>query len=193
LRGRTCAPLVWIDGVAMPAGETDLNSFAPSSLEGIELYMSASGAPARYQGTGDESRCGTVLLWSRGVDTEQRRAPLESNAEHLEALRASGDVFVAGEVEREAVPLDSARFTLAYPPDLWSSGVGGVVVAQFVVDTAGHVEPHTFDVVSSPHPLLSRAAFDATGGAAFVPAQRGGRPVRQLVLMRFRFTPPRGH
>ncbi|NUQ21341.1 MAG: TonB-dependent receptor plug domain-containing protein, partial [Gemmatimonadaceae bacterium] len=52
LRGRACAPLVWIDGVAMPAGEVDINSFAPSSIEGIELYLSASGAPARYQATG---------------------------------------------------------------------------------------------------------------------------------------------
>ena len=107
LRGRGCAPLVWIDGVSMPAGEVDLNTFAPSSLEGIELYMTASGAPGRYQGTGDESKCGTVLLWSRGRDTEARRAPIGSAVARIEELRAAGEVFTSPEVDSEARPAES--------------------------------------------------------------------------------------
>lgn len=188
LRGRGCAPLVWIDGVAMPAGEVDINSFAPSSIEGIELYMSASGAPARYQGTGDESRCGTVLLWSRGLDTEQRRAPVVAAADQMEALHAAGEIFAPGEVDSEARPVDSEISALAYPPDLYSAGLGGVVVAEFVVDTVGRMEADHFAVVSSPHVLMSRAVYEALGGAMFVPGRRAGRPVRQIVQMRFRFS-----
>jgi TonB family protein len=190
LRGRSCAPLVWIDGVAMPAGEVDLNSFAPNSIEGIELYLSASGAPARYQGTGDESRCGTVLLWSRGLDTERRRAPVVAAAEQMDSLHAAGAVFAAAEVENEARPTDANVAALVYPPDLYSAGLGGLVVAEFVVDTTGRMEPDHFAVVSSPHVLMSRAVYEALGGATFVPARRAGQAVRQIVQMRFRFAAP---
>ena len=70
---------------------------------------------------------------------------------------------------------------------------GGVVVAEFVVDTTGRVEPETFSVVSSPHLLFSHAVYEAIAPARFTPARRGGRSVRQVVQMRFRFTPPGGH
>lgn len=193
LRGRSCAPLVWIDGVSMPAGEVELNSFAPNSIEGIEIYMTASGAPGRYQGTGDESRCGTLLLWSRGLDTEQRRAPIESASERLARLVESGEVLTSGEVESEARPADSARLAIIYPPDLFSEGIGGLVVAEFVVDSAGRMEPQTFNVVASPHLLLARAVYEGVEGASFTPGRKGGRAIRQVVQMRFRFAPPGGH
>ena len=190
LRGRNCAPLVWIDGVSMPAGEVELNTFAPSSLEGIEIYMTASGAPGRYQATGDESRCGTVLLWSRGRDTEERRAPVASAGERIEELYAAGAVATANEVDSTARLAGSATPVVVYPPDLFVAGIGGVVVAEFVVDTTGRVEPETFSVVSSPHLLLSHAVYDAIAPAQFTPASRGGLHVRQVVQMRFRFAPP---
>ncbi|MFL5561245.1 MAG: TonB family protein [Gemmatimonadaceae bacterium] len=189
LRGRNCAPLVWIDGVSMPAGEVELNTFAPSSLEGIEIYMTASGAPGRYQATGDESRCGTVLLWSRGRDTEERRAPVASAAEWIEKLHAAGEVATASEVD-SAARLDGSAAVVVYPPDLFVAGIGGVVVAEFVVDTTGHVEPETFSVVSSPHLLFSHAVYEAIAPAQFTAASRAGHRVRQVVQMRFRFAPP---
>ncbi|NUS99216.1 MAG: TonB-dependent receptor plug domain-containing protein, partial [Gemmatimonadaceae bacterium] len=190
LRGRSCAPLVWIDGVAMPAGEVDLNTFAPNSIEGVEVYLSASGAPARYQGTGDESRCGTLLLWSRGLDTERRRAPVVAAADQMDSLHLAGAVFAATEVETEARPTDANVAALVYPPDLYSAGLGGLVVAEFVVDTTGRMEPDQFAVLSSPHVLMSRAVYEALGGATFVPARRAGLAVRQIVQMRFRFAAP---
>jgi TonB family protein len=192
LRGRNCAPLVWIDGVSMPAGEVELNTFAPSSLEGIEIYMTASGAPGRYQGTGDESKCGTVLLWSRGGDTEERRAPVSAATSNGEQLRAAAGVFTAAEVDSGARPVESTSWSIVYPPDLLAARIGGVVVAEFVVDTAGRVEPESFGIVTSPHPVFSHAVFDAVRAAVFVPARRSDRPVRQLLQMRFRFAPPGG-
>lgn len=191
LRGRNCAPLVWIDGVSMPAGEVELNTFAPSSLEGIEIYMTASGAPGRYQATGDESRCGTVLLWSRGGDTEQRRAPLASEAVNIERMLQAGEVFTAVDVDVPAHLADPTRFGVPYPADLYAAGVSGLVNAEFVVDSAGAVEAGTFNVIGSAHILFSRAAYEAISGATFIPALRTRHPVRQLVQMRFRFDPMR--
>ena len=45
MRGRTCWPLVWIDGTPMPAGEVDLDAFSPSTIQGIELYLGSTTAP----------------------------------------------------------------------------------------------------------------------------------------------------
>lgn len=192
LRGRNCAPLVWLDGVSMPAGEVEINTFAPSSIEGIEVYMTASGAPGRYQATGSEARCGTVLLWSRGPDTEDRRASIPSAVERLEKSHAAGELLTAAEVDSEAKPSSPGRLEIFYPADLLATGVDGAVVAEFVVDTAGMVEAESFTVVSSTHPLFSHAVYDAVQRAVFSPARRAGRPVRQVVQMRFRFTGPVG-
>jgi TonB family protein len=190
MRGRTCAPLVWIDGVAMPSGEADLNSFPPSSLEGIELYLTATGAPLRYQATVDRGRCGTILLWSRGPDTELRRRPAVASAAELEQRYADRSVFTAAEVDVPARPDSTAPFVVVYPPELFADGVRGSVVAELVVDSGGRAEEGTFGLVHSSHPLFARAVQDALRKATFHPALLGGRPVAQIVQIPIRFEPP---
>jgi hypothetical protein len=195
LRGRGCAPLVWLDGTPMPAGEVDINTFPPRTIEGIELYASASGAPFRYQGMRDDAKCGTLLLWSRGPDTEERRRPVLANADALEQLRAARAVLMLADVDVAAHPDSATPLKVAFPPELFASGTGGIVIAEFVVDSTGEVDPKTFGVLSSTHPLFSRAVQDALLGVHFVPAQARGHAVRQIVQMQFRFDPSgrRGH
>lgn len=187
MRGRECRPLVWLDGAAMPAGDVDLDSFSPASLEGIELYLGSS-APAGFQAARGQSECGTVLLWSRGVDTEPHRETMATPAE-LEELLATLAVFPADKVESRAT-LDSVQgWAVPYPPSLQASGTSGRVVAEFVVDTLGRVELSHFGIVSSTHPLFSGAVRESAGSARFSPATRGGRRVRQLVRQPFDFHP----
>jgi TonB family protein len=190
MRGRTCAPLVWIDGVAMPSGEVDLNSFPPTSLEGIELYLTASGAPLRYQATLDRGRCGTILLWSRGPDTELRRHPAVAAAAELEQRNADRTAFTAAEVDIPARLDSGAPMMVVYPPELFADGVHGSVVAEIVIDSMGKAEEGTFGLVHSSHPLFARAVQDALKKAAFHPAVRAGRPVAQIVQIPIRFEPP---
>lgn len=190
LRGRNCWPLVWFDGVPMPAGEVDLDSFSPHTLHGIELYSGSTTAPAKYILNGTANSCGTILLWSRGPDTD----PIISThrpAQNLERLLASRSVFMADQVDQTAVP-DEGRFpAISYPPALFAAGIGGVVVAEFVVDVHGRVERGTFGVVSSTNPLFSEAVNNALQEAVFTPAVRGGLAVRQLVQQSFSFVAPR--
>jgi TonB family protein len=190
MRGRVCAPLVWIDGVAMPSGEVDLNSFPPTSLEGIELYLSASGAPLRYQATVDRARCGTILLWSRGPDTELRRRPAVVSAAELEQRYADATAFTAAEVDVPARLDSGAPLVVVYPPELFAEGVRGSVVAEVVIDSGGKAEEGTFGLVHSSHPLFARAVQDALRKATFHPAMRAGRPVAQIVQIPVRFEPP---
>lgn len=198
MRGRVCPPLVWIDGVAMPSGEADLNSFPPTSIEGIELYLTASGAPLRYQTTVDRARCGTILLWSRGPDTELRRRPTLASAAELEQRYADRTAFTAAEVDVPARPNSAAPIAVVYPPELFADGVRGSVVAEVVVDSSGRAEEGTFGLVHSSHPLFARAVQDALRRAVFHPAVLGGRRVAQIVHIPIRFEPPgkgvsRGH
>jgi TonB family protein len=188
LRGRSCPPLVWLDGSPMPAGEVDINSFPPSSIEGIELYGSATGVPFRYQGSRDSGRCGTILLWSRGPEPVMEYAATAVPGE-LDRQHGDSTLFVAGEVDLAAHLPEGRSLEAHYPPELASQRLAGVVIAEFVVDSAGAIEPGTLGIVSSPHPTFSRAVRDAIAGASFAPAMRAGRPVRQLVQLRFVFEP----
>lgn len=188
MRGRNCWPLVWLDGVVMPAGEVDLDAFPPNSIHGIELYLGSTTAPAKYTHLRNMSSCGTILLWSRGPDTDPvTRTPRTS--EFLEQLVASLSVFTADKVDESARLRSSESLTVAYPPALLASRTGGTVIAEFVVGPGGRVEANTFGVISSPHPLFTEAVRQAIVQASYVPAVRNGVPVRQLVQQPFEFSP----
>lgn len=189
-RGRSCRPLVWFDGVPMPSADVDINSFPPTSLHGVELYFGLSTVPARYIGLRDSATCGTILLWSRGPDTEFRPEPL-ANPRELERLVERLGAFTAEAVDT-AARLDNDRaLQVPYPPALFAERRRGRVVAEFVVNPDGRVEPHTIGIVSSTHPLFSQAVRATLQAAAYLPAVKGGRAVFQLVLQSFEFDPVR--
>lgn len=190
MRGRDCSPLIWLDGAALSLGDVDLDAFSPASLEGIEMYLGASSAPQRYQAARGKNECGTILLWSRGPDTEPPVAFRVMDPAEMEALIATLSVFTAEQVDVPAA-LDSATMpSVVYPPSLRATGMSGVVVAEFVVDTMGSVEPETFGAISATDPLFAAAVRAAVVGASFRPAQRKGQRVRQLVRLPFEFSAP---
>lgn len=179
LRGRTCWPLVWIDGTPMPAGEVDLDSFAPHTIHGIELYMGSTTAPARYIMPRNQSSCGTILLWSRGPDTDPLNRPAEA-AKDVKRLLASVVIYTAEQVDRPAALIDSS-LVVRYPQALYAEGIRGSVVAEFVVDAEGNIEKGTLGIVASSHPMFGDAVRQALERAAFKPAYLKGVPVKQLV------------
>jgi len=186
MRGRKCWPLVWIDGTPMPADEVDLDSFAPSSIQGIELYLGATTAPLRYIYNRDLSSCGTVLIWSRGPDTDPIRSSPTPSVD-LEELLAHLAVYNADQVDRRAKLDTTVLLRLTFPPPLFAARVPGLVIAEFVVDSAGRVENGTLGIISSTAPLFTDAVRVALQTASYVPAIKDGRPVRQLVQQRFQF------
>ncbi len=192
MRGRECWPLVWLDGAQMGAGDIDIDSFSPSSLEGIELYLGSASAPSRYQAARGKSECGTILLWSRGSDTEARQSRGGVTAADLEAMIASVSVYTAQQVDSPAV-LDTVRSPpVLYPQSMRASGTNGLVVAEFIVDSAGRVEPDNIGVMSATDPLFADAVRDALSRATFYPARLKGRSVRQIMRLPFSFQAPGG-
>ena len=74
-----------------------------------------------------------------------------------------------------------------YPDILRSGGVEGQVLAQFVVDTTGRIEVASFRVLRSDHAMFEQAVRSALPNMRFLPAEIGGRKVKQLVQQPFVF------
>ena len=74
-----------------------------------------------------------------------------------------------------------------YPEVLKSSGVEGKVMAQFVVLETGRADMDTFKILSSDNDLFSSAVKNVLPQMRFLPAEIGGKKVRQLVQLPFEF------
>lgn len=68
-----------------------------------------------------------------------------------------------------------------YPRELERAGIGGRVVLEFVVDSAGRVEPASVRLLESSAEAFEAAAREAVLEARFRPARAAGHAVRQLV------------
>ena len=85
------------------------------------------------------------------------------------------------------VQLASGSANPVYPAELKAANVSGVVLAQFVVDTLGRAEVSTFKVLKSDHQLFTEAVKNVLPDLRFIPAEVGGRKVKQLVQQPFSF------
>ena len=188
MRGRGCRPLVWLDGIPLPAGEVDLDAFPTSTIHGIEVYPGSTTTPPDYTANAGLSSCGTIMLWSRGADTDAPRTR-PAKAIDLDRLVQSMSVFSADQVDKPAQLMALESLTVTYPPELFAVGIGGAVLVEFVVDTAGKIERDTYSVVSSSHALFTAAVAQALESAAYTPAMKNGRAVRQAVQQPFSFDP----
>lgn len=111
---------------------------------------------------------------------------------------ANGDRTLPGRSVGSETPMTSAtvdRVVLLlpgsvpprYPPLLASAGVEGSVTVQYVVDTLGRVERGSVHTIKPDRPEFERAVREALERMTFVPAEAGGRKVRQLVEQGFGF------
>ncbi len=78
-----------------------------------------------------------------------------------------------------------------YPPVLLDARIDGEVVARFVVDSDGKVEPSTFELVRTSHAAFTEAVRASLRRLRYLPAERGGRRVASTVEQTFQFAPHR--
>ncbi|CAN5814409.1 hypothetical protein BH11GEM2_BH11GEM2_28150 [soil metagenome] len=100
----------------------------------------------------------------------------------------SGRPYFAFQVDKQ-VAQQPGTSGPKYPDALRASGPDGEVLAQFVVDSAGHYEDGSFKVLKSSHALFAQAMRDALPQMRFIPAELAGARVRQLVQQLFSFKP----
>jgi len=75
-----------------------------------------------------------------------------------------------------------------YPNLLRQAAVEGEVLAQFVVDTTGRAEVGSLKILKSSHDLFTESVRTALPQMRFVPADVGGKKVKQLVQEPFSFS-----
>ncbi|HUR92890.1 MAG TPA: carboxypeptidase regulatory-like domain-containing protein [Gemmatimonadaceae bacterium] len=186
MRGN-CSPLVFFDGFPAAAGPMDLDMVDLSTVEGIEIYSSLATIPVEFMSVAGTERCGVIAIWSRTARPRQRRLA-EARAGELDRQMASKTVYTAEQVDNAAI-LAPGTVKPVYPDSLWRAGVGGRVVAEFIVGVDGIIEQGTFGVASTTHPQFSASVRSALETAVFRSATLAGRRVRQLVQVPFVFDP----
>jgi len=98
-----------------------------------------------------------------------------------------GGPFRPDQVEKQ-VAVVAGSAPPRYPEVLRNSGVEGQVIAEFVVDEHGRAEDRSVRFVRPGNPLFEDAVRAALRRMRFIPAEVGGRKVKQLVQMPFVFT-----
>jgi protein TonB len=84
--------------------------------------------------------------------------------------------FTLNEVDQPAEYLRGPE--PVFPPALRAAGMRGAVTLEFIIDSSGHVEPGSLQVIQSNNPAFDDAARAAS---TFRPGRIRGRVVRQLV------------
>lgn len=102
-------------------------------------------------------------------------------------VAAPGAVYEAESVDRMVVPM-AGNGSPPYPARLAAAGIEGDVVARFVVDTTGRVEPRSIQIVEASHPNFGDSVVEWLKRTRYSPALVNGRPVRQLVQQRVGFS-----
>ncbi len=182
-----CWPLVWLDGAPLPTAEFDLDFLAPSSIEGIEVYSGISQVPPQFMGSRGLGSCGVIVVWSREGERKEKKRKKAVTASELADMVASLKIYTTEQVDVPARSDSLSRPQPQYPEALLFTGVPGQVLAEFVVDTLGHVELDTFGVISSTNPKFTQAVQRALPDWAYAPAMLNGKRVRQLVQQPFSF------
>lgn len=193
MRATRQPPLVWLDGTPLGSGEFDLDAFDPRAYAGVEIYPGPATVPMEFAGNSLMSSAGgAIILWTkRGqLTTRARRQPRSASARLVRDLVASGEAFGPADVDEsvqqvllEMTPLPE------YPDSLLQHGIGGSVLVEFVVDSTGRVRRDSFGVIATTHALLVDPVRAAVATYRYLPAQRAGRPVAQVVMLPFQFLP----
>jgi hypothetical protein len=95
-------------------------------------------------------------------------------------------VFTIAEVD-SAVSVDPASAAPVYPPALLKLGVEGSVMVRYVVDSLGHADPATLQIVRASRIEFAVAVREALPLMRFTPAKMGPKAVPQLVEQPFNF------
>ena len=103
------------------------------------------------------------------------------------AVVQSDQPYFEFQVEKPVVPAPGSAQP-RYPDMLRQAGVEGEVLAQFVVDTTGRAEPGSLKILKSSHDMFVQSVKNALPQMKFIPAEVGGRKVKQLVQQPFSFS-----
>src|SRR5258705_1921155 len=81
---------------------------------------------------------------------------------------------------------------IVYPPDLRRRGVSWRATPSTVIDSLGHVESRSIQIIETPDSGFVGPLKEMMLGTTFTPGRTGGHPVRSFVNLSFNLSPPSG-
>jgi len=130
------------------------------------------------------------------VDLQQHFDPKDYSGVGVEGGRADGIVPREDAVYAEAVVEERPALLSAPPPPypdlLKQAGIQGRVLLRAIVDTSGHAEPNSVEIISSPNPGFDAPARMWVLRAVFRPARLHGQAVRVHVTLPIDYSLRRG-
>jgi TonB family protein len=189
-RGKRCAPLTWLDGTPLAAGEFDIDAITPFSVAAVEVYT-GSIAPPRFITALGPRTCGVIAIWTKEPPPKERRpAPnVGSPASEIAKLVDQRQIFTAAQVDVSARPDSTRPVRPAYPDALYDAQVTGTVMVEFIVTASGEVDADRISIVYTTHPGFAESVKRALEETRYTPAMRGGFAVNQLMQHEFQFVP----
>lgn len=195
LRNARCAPMIVIDGFPIVGG-FDLTSVNPVTVLGVEVYAGPATIPARFRNFREGETCGVIAIWfgvSKPGTIRQPTAAQFAYADTAAPVSERHPVFGAFEVD-EPARVDTANLVEpVYPDTLFTKGISGEVLAQFVVDRSGFVLPGSINTDTESSPEFAEAVLRALAISKFIPARKNGVPVRQVMVLPYRFVVNQGN
>ncbi len=157
----------------------------PSTVTEQLRYVEFSSAVAAMADAGSELHVGPKVTEQAVVPEEMVvMPPIESFASIFE--QPADSVYFAEQVDSPAAYDDRSAAPI-YPDSLQRLGIGGSVMAQFVVDTTGHVEMESVRLLESTNLRFTESVLAALPRMLFRPAVLNGQKARQIVEVPFRF------
>lgn len=135
----------------------------------------ASGSFGDAAGDGEASRLTAIPTPTERGDETAAMAVTEGEP-----------VFTVIEVDEEAARMANSAAP-AYPPQLLSEGIEGIVLVRYVVEANGLADSSSLEIISATRREFADAVRAAIPHMRFTPARIDDRPVRQLVEQPFSF------
>jgi TonB family protein len=193
----------WV-GTTLPSASLPSDSFAnriyyipppdrpPPARGNGETVRYLTLSPGEGTGIGpglselDARRPITPVAQQSAAGGEPQKADSVASTPATPGVPNADSVFTILEVDSAVVRSQSSAAP-AYPMELLTKKIEGVVIARYVVDTTGFADTTSFVVVRSTHPGFIAAVREALPYMRFSPAKIGTMRVRQLVEQPFTF------
>jgi TonB family protein len=157
----------------------------PSTVTEQLRYVEFTGAVAAMADAGSELHVAPKVADSPpNLEELPTPLPMESFASIFE--KPADSVYFAEQVDSPAA-YDQRSAAPIYPDSLQRLGIEGSVMAQFVVDTTGHVEMESVRLLESTNLRFTESVLKALPLMLFRPATHNGQKARQIVEVPFRF------
>jgi hypothetical protein len=121
--------------------------------------------------------------------TSVRQQGAAANRESKDKVKEIDDLLRADESYSGWQSRRAMRFAygLKYPEDLFTKGVGGSVLARFIVDPTGLARKDSWVTLFATNAEFEDAVKSKLPDARWMPAQNAGQPVCELVMDYTRF------